>query len=147
MLTSEIYRESLLLSHLARSVASDSCTVDSGCNADWDDLATYGDADTQAKISQAYRRVTTAIGRDDLAAKQISALSPTDAAVEAWNVTGSLKTSGAGHVIATPAGHDPLVETYLRNRKARTKAWKWLLGTGVAAAAGIGVGVLVGRRR
>jgi hypothetical protein len=147
MLTSEIYRESLLLSHLARSIASDACAADPGCNADWRHLEHYGDADTQKLLDSTWVGVTRAIDRPDLAEKQISALSPMDAATAAWDVTGTIKTSGAGHIVATPAGHDPLVEAYLRKTKARTKAWKWVLGTGAAAAVGIGVGVLVGRAR
>jgi hypothetical protein len=143
----DIYRDSLLLSHLARSVASDACKVDASCNTAWANLTKYGDAKTQAQLDATFRRLTTAVGRSDLSAKQISALSPWDAAMEVWNVTGTVKTTDEGHVVATPEGHDPIVSEYIAAKRARASGWKFIMATTIATAAGIGIGLLASRRR
>jgi hypothetical protein len=67
--------------------------------------------------------------------------------MEAWNVTGAIKATDAGHVVVTPEGHDPLVEAYLRGRRGRRGAWTFLLGAGLVAVLGIGAGVALARRR
>jgi len=146
MLTAEVYRESLLLSHLARSIASEACAATPGCNATWDALGKYNDAATQKLLDDTYKNLTTAIGKDELAQKQLSMLSPWDAAQGAWEVTGTVITEDGTHVVATPTGHDPYVEQYLAQKQKRTATWKILALAVTASAVAITTGVMLGRR-
>lgn len=145
MLTAELYRDSLLLSHLARSIASDACNVHESCNTAWDALATYGDEATRKLLDSTYQDLAVAVGRRDLAEKQLSVLSPWDASLEAWNMTGTIKTQDGTHVIATPAGTDPLVEQYLATQRGRMKAWKFIAVFTATSAAAIVVGFMLGK--
>ena len=147
MLTTEVYRDSLLLSHLARSIAQDACAVHESCNTDWPHLKKYGDQATQNLLDNTYSNLTWTIGRQDLSTTILSALSPMDAARAAWAVTGTIKTQDDTHVVATPEGHDPLVEKYLAAQGAgRGGRWGFWVGTAFATAVGIGIGVLAARK-
>lgn len=96
-----LYRDALLLSHLARSIFSASCkaaiaqgivptgTVES-CAVEGRLMASFGDRDTMAQLGRLYRRVATDIGATDKLRIRIEDLTPAIAAGEAFDLVGNI---------------------------------------------------------
>ena len=98
----EIYRDALLLSHLARSVFDSSCaTVEARqgrleernaetCAADPRFMSSFGDRDTMAQLGRLYRSIAVEIGATEEANRRIEDLIPAAAAGFSFDLVGMI---------------------------------------------------------
>lgn len=98
----DLYRNALLLSHLARSILSSSCAAvearqgrlqdrnPQSCAADPKFMASFGDRDTMAMLGRLYRNIAVTIGASEEAELRIEDLIPATAAGLAFDMVGMI---------------------------------------------------------
>ncbi len=104
LISPELYQDALLLSHLARSVFSASCSaarargIDIGdrptaesCAVDPRFMAAFGDRDTMAQLGRLFRKVASTIGASDQANLRIEEMIPATAAGHAFDLVGMIE--------------------------------------------------------
>lgn len=141
-----LYREALALSHLARSIHSQACAVDPSCNVRRDALPKYGDDATWAWMARTYTKVAKAIGRHDLADKDLSLVTPAAAWTAIYNLVGSIQGMGDELRVTGVDVEDPFMAQYLDEGGGCGLLGGVMIGLGVAAA-GLGAYTLATRRR
>lgn len=149
-----LYRDALLLSHLARSIFAASCkaaieqgitpsgTVES-CAVEPRFMASFGDVDTMAQLGRLYRRVATDIGAVDKVNVRIEELLPAIAAGEAFDLVGNIVGVPPAARITGDPHANPFMIDFLSlpsARAAKTSKMPLILGAIGVVAGGIAVG-------
>lgn len=121
-----LYKDALLLSHLARSVLGASCAavekqigrrlaernVES-CAADPRFMSSFGDQDTMDQLARLYRKIAIEIGATDQAQLELESMIPAAAAGHAFDLVGMISGLSPSAKIVAERFKNPFMIDFL----------------------------------
>lgn len=160
----DLYKDALVLSHLARSVLAASCNAvarhtgqpplqrtPAGCAADPKFMTEFGDRDTLETMARLYQRVAASIGEPEEAVRRLDLLVPATAAGYAFDLVGMIDGIAPALALVGPRETNPLMVQYLAAGPRAPETKKSIaapVAIAVAALAiGVGAGYMLTRQR